>query len=297
MTEITVIGLGAMGTPIARNLLAAGHAVTVWNRTPGRAGSLVDAGATEATSLAEAFRSEIVFSILSNDAAVESALLDEELVASIPSGTVHVNLATVSPDLARRAADVHARAGIDYISAPVFGRVAVAEAGELNVLAAGDAAVIERVRPLLEVIGAKVWVLGGDPAQANIVKILGNYLVACAIESLGEVLSIGRRVDLDPHQLVELYTSTLFPGGVYSSYGKTIADERFTPAGFTAELGRKDVRLANTVAVDNDLTLPFGQVLDARLTEVISGGRGDADWAIVGVLDPDDDGNLERDRA
>lgn len=284
MSRIAVIGLGAMGRPIARNLHHAGHDVTVWNRSPEPAEILAAEGIHVAETITDVWNSEIVFSMLSDDDAVAATFLDSGLLDAAPAGRVHVNLATVSPGLARRAARLHAQHGVGYVSAPVFGRVAVAEAGNLNILAAGDPGLIARVQPFFDVIGTRTWNLGEQPEQANVVKILGNYLIACAIQSLGEATGVAERVGVDPAQLIELLTATLFPGAVYASYGTLIAERRYRPAGFTTRLGRKDVHLALDAAQTSGHTLPFGEVLRAVLDEAIAEGHGDDDWASIAEL-------------
>ncbi|MFF0637409.1 NAD(P)-dependent oxidoreductase [Nocardia sp. NPDC004151] len=286
MSSIAVIGLGAMGRPIARNLLKAGHDVMVWNRSDGPADELVAAGARRADSVAEAMHMPVVFSVLSDDQAVAETFIDSGALARTADGTVHVNLATVRAGLARRASAAHAEHGVGYIAAPVFGRVPVAEAGALNILAAGEPALIDRVQPLFDVIGSRTWRLGDRPEQANIVKILGNYLIACAVQSLGEAVSVAERAGVDSGQFVDLLTSTLFPGAVYSGYGSMIAERRYQPAGFTTVLGRKDLHLALQAAADHDIPLPIGQLLRAVFEQAIADGRGSDDWAVIAEQQP-----------
>ncbi|MFI6055584.1 NAD(P)-dependent oxidoreductase [Streptomyces violascens] len=286
MSSIAVIGLGAMGKPIAHNLLKAGHDVVVWNRSDAPAEQLVAAGARRAASVAEAMHSPVVFSVLSDDRAVAETFIDSGVLSRIPPGTVHVNLATVSAGLARRAGAAHAEFGVGYVAAPVFGRVPVAEAGALNILAAGEDGQIERAQPFFDVIGSRTWRLGDRPEQANIVKLLGNYLIACAIQSLGEAVSLAEGADVDSGQFVELLTSTLFPGAVYAGYGSMIAERRYQPAGFTTILGRKDLHLALDAATDHDIPLPIGQLLQAVFDQAITDGHGADDWAVIAEQQP-----------
>ncbi|MFE7421159.1 NAD(P)-dependent oxidoreductase [Rhodococcus sp. NPDC057529] len=281
MSSISIIGLGAMGRPIARNLLAAGHDVTVWNRSPEPVAELVQAGAQAAQSPAEAFQSGVVFSLLSNDEAVTDTLLNPGFLSAAPKDSVHVNLSTVSTDLARRAAALHAEHGAGYIAAPVFGRVPVAEAGNLNILAAGPEESLDRVQPFFDVIGARTWILGTKQEQANIVKILGNYLIACALQSLGEAVSLAESTGVEPLQLIDLLTSTLFPGVVYSSYGSLIAQRQYQPAGLTTIMGRKDLHLALDAAAEQNQTLPLGELLRGVFDQAIRDGHGDDDWASI----------------
>ncbi|MFI0898898.1 NAD(P)-dependent oxidoreductase [Streptomyces sp. NPDC020983] len=286
MGDIAVIGLGAMGRPIARNLVRAGHDVVVWNRSDGPADELVAAGARRAASVAEAVRAPVVFSVLSDDRAFAETFLDSGVLTHARGGAVHVNLATVSAGLARRAEAVHTGHGVAYVAAPVFGRVPVAEAGALNILAAGAHGPVDRVLPFFDVIGSRTWRLGERPEQANVVKILGNYLIACAIQSLGEAVSVAEGAGVDPGQLVELLTSTLFPGTVHTGYGSMIAERRYQPAGFTTLLGRKDLHLALDAAADHGIPLPTGELLRAVFDQAVADGRGEDDWAAVTEQQP-----------
>jgi 3-hydroxyisobutyrate dehydrogenase-like beta-hydroxyacid dehydrogenase len=129
------------------------------------------------------------------------------------------------------------------------------------------------------VIGSRTWRLGERPEQTNIVKILGNQLIACAIQSLGEAVSLAEGAGVDSGQFVELLTSTLFPGAGHAGYGSMIAERRYQPAGFTTILGRKDLHLALDAATDHDTPLPIGQLLHAVFDQAIADGHGADDWA------------------
>ncbi|MFF9501235.1 NAD(P)-dependent oxidoreductase [Streptomyces sp. NPDC014656] len=286
MGEVAVVGLGGMGRAIARNLVRAGHETVVWNRSAGPAEELADAGALRAASVAEALQCPVVFSVLSDDPSVAEVFLDSGVLGEARPGTVHVNVATVSVGLARRAAEAHAAHGIGYVAAPVFGRVGVAEAGALNVLAAGEPELVDRAQPFFDVIGSRTWRLGELPEQANTAKVLGNYLIACAIQSLGEAVSVADAAGADPGRFVELLASTLFPGPVYSGYGSMIARRRYRPAGFTTALGRKDLHLALDAAAGLAVPLPFGELLRGVFDQAIADGRAADDWAVIAERQP-----------
>lgn len=292
MSDVAFIGTGAMGLPIARNLLAAGHAVSVWNRSPGPVDELVAAGARRVQDAAAAFAAApFVLSMLGDDTAVAETILDSGALADARPGGVHVNLSTVSTGLARRALAAHEAAGVDYVAAPVFGRVPVAQAGNLTIVAGGRAEAIDRVQPLFDVIGARTFRTGPDPASANAVKISGNFLLACAIESLGEAVSLAESFDVDAEELVQILTASLFSGPAYANYGAMIAGRTYSPAGFTVTLGRKDVHLALDAAAEHGITLPVGEVLRSAFDDAIAAGRGNQDWAAIGERLP------RRDRA
>ena len=279
MGTIAVVGLGSMGKPIAQNLLAAGHSVVVWNRSRPAVEELVAAGATEAASPGEAFETGLVLSVLANDRAVREAILDSDALSAAPPGTVHANLATVSTGLARAAVDTHSRRGIGYVASPVFGRPDVAAAGRLNILAAGRASLIDKLEPYFEVIGAKTWRLGPKPEHANVVKILGNYLLVSAIQSLSEAISVAEAADVEPEALIEVLSGTLFPGPVYSGYGALIARREYQPTGFSTTLGLKDLDLAFETARLMGFPLPIGDVLREVLVDTIATGHGNDDWS------------------
>ncbi len=285
MSEMSVgfVGLGAMGRGMAGNLVAAGHRVRVWNRSPGPVEELVALGATAADGLPDAFGADVVVSMLANDAAVESLLLDPELLAGARA-SVHVNMATVSIELAERATALHAEHGVGYVAAPVLGRPGVAASGELNILAAGETAALALAEPLLAAMGRRTWHFGDRPAQASTAKISANFLLACAIESLAEACSLAEANGVRPADLVEMLTGTLFPGPVYSGYGSMVAERRYEPAGFRLPLGLKDVNLALTAGAAVNVPLPFGSVLRDAFLDALAHGDGDKDWAAVAAV-------------
>lgn len=286
MAKIGVIGLGSMSRPIARNLLAAGHEVIVWNRSSGPVDELVALGARRAATPLDAYDARIVFSMLSNDSAVREVLLEQSLLNALSAGSLHVNLSTVSAELAREATRLHAERGVGYVSAPVFGRVAVAESGKLNIVVAGPAELIRKAQPFFDVIGDKTWPVGEEPEQANVVKIIGNYLIACAIQSLSEAISLAEAKGIDARTLMSLFTATLFPGRIYESYGEIIAGRKYRPAGFTTTLGKKDLQLALDSAREADIPLPIGDLLRTVFDAAMAAGHADDDWAVIAEMQP-----------
>jgi 3-hydroxyisobutyrate dehydrogenase-like beta-hydroxyacid dehydrogenase len=281
----SVIGLGAMGLPIARNLLKAGHEVTVYNRTAARAEVLRSEGARVASSVTDAAAAEVVLTMLADDAALEAVALREGgLVAALPRGGIHVSLSTISPALSRRLDAAHRERGQAYLAAPVFGRPDAAAAARLVIAVAGEAESIERCRPLFAAIGRALHVVGPRPEQANLLKLAGNFLIVSAIESLGEAFALLRKGDVDPKLFLEIVNGGLFQSPVYQSYGTQIAEERFEPPGFKLRLGLKDVRLALAAADSSGVPLPIASLLHDRLLAAIGRGKGDKDWAALAEL-------------
>jgi 3-hydroxyisobutyrate dehydrogenase-like beta-hydroxyacid dehydrogenase len=162
--EVGVIGLGRMGGAMARNLAKAGHRVRAWNRSP-LAGTL-PVGMEIVSCPAEALQADAAFTMLSDDSVIRDVLLSSGALESARSRLAHVVTSTISVGFAGELRALHDAAGIGYVSAPVFGRPEAAEAAQLEVMAAGDKDAVAKVRPLLDVIGRRTWVLGEDPKQA-----------------------------------------------------------------------------------------------------------------------------------
>ena len=279
--KVGFLGLGAMGAAMATNLLKAGHDVTVWNRSAAAAQPLAALGAAVASTPAAVAHGDAVLSMLANDEAVRGVILDGGVLAALSPGAVHVNHATVSVKLAGELAQAHAARGVGYVAAPVFGRPDVAAAGRLNILAAGEAWAIERVRPLLEAMGSRVWPLGDAPERANVAKIAGNFMLASAIESMAEASALVRAHGIGAADFLEVMTSTLFAAPAYQGYAKLIAGQRFKPAGFALPLGYKDVRLALEAGEAARVPLPFAGVLRDSLLEALAAGDEDVDWSVL----------------
>ena len=284
--KIAFIGLGNMGTPMARHLLRAGHEVTVWNRTAKKAEPLKSERAQIAESPAEAATgSEVLVTMLADDHAVESALMhDNGAIHRLPKDATHISMSTISVAFSRRLTDEHARRGQHYIAAPVFGRPDAAEAGKLFVAAAGDKDTLGRVMPVLEALGQRVFILGDKPEMANVVKLSGNFLIASVIESLGEAIALARKYGVDPHAYVEFLTGSLFAAPVYKTYGSLIAGQKYKPAGFKMRLGLKDVRLALAAAEAVDAPLPVASLIRDHMLTAIARGMEEMDWSSTAKL-------------
>jgi 3-hydroxyisobutyrate dehydrogenase-like beta-hydroxyacid dehydrogenase len=274
-----------MGSAMARNLLRAGHQLTVYNRTRAKAESLAADGARVAGSPAEAAREcEAAITMLADDAAVEEAVLGEQgLAAGLPAGSIHSGTSTISTALARRLAAEHSRRGQHYLSAPVFGRPDSAEAAKLLIVPAGPADAIARAQPIFAAVSRQTFIAGTEPWQANAVKLCGNFMIASMIESFGEAFAMLRKASVDPHLFLDV-VNALFASPVYANYGRIIAEEQFEPAGFALKLGFKDVRLAIEASRELVSPMPFAGVLHDHFLSAIAHGQEDQDWSsLAGV--------------
>ena len=284
--NIAFIGLGNMGGHMARHLLGAGHEVTVWNRTLAKAEEHRALGAKVGNTPGEAAKeAEAVITMLADDPAVESAVLHPGgVMDSLPAKAAHISMSTISVGLSRKLAEEHGKRGHHYIAAPVFGRPEAAEAAKLFVVVAGDQHVIQKLKPVLEAMGQRVFVMGDKPEMANVVKLSGNLLIASVIESVGEAVALTRKYGIDPHQYVDFLTNSLFAAPVYKTYGGLIADEKYRPAGFKMRLGLKDVKLVLAAAESADAPLPIASLIRDHMLTAIARGMDDADWSATAKL-------------
>jgi 3-hydroxyisobutyrate dehydrogenase-like beta-hydroxyacid dehydrogenase len=274
------LGLGAMGRPMAGNLIQAGHRLRVWNRSPRAAEELARKGAEAVAKPREAF-GEVLISMLADDTAVREVVLDSGMLDRAAGGGIHVNMATISVALTEELSEEHHRRGLHYIAAPVFGRPEAAAARQLNIVAAGEGAALDRVQPLLDAMGQRTWRLGAEPKEASAAKLAGNFLIAAAIECMGEAVVMVERYGVRPAAFLEILGNTLFAAPVYRNYGALIADRRYEPAGFRLELGLKDVRLALAAAESARTPMPVASLLRDHLLEAVAQGDGQRDWSAL----------------
>ena len=289
--KVGFIGLGHMGTGMAASLLRAGHEVTVYNRTPGKAQGLVAQGARAAAGVADACGGDAVVTMLADDGAVEGAVFGEKgVIGSLGKGAIHVSMSTISVALSERLSEAHANAGQRFVAAPVFGRPEMAAAAKLFIVAAGAPDAIDACLPLFEAMGQKTFPIGDQPKAANLVKLSGNFLIASVIEGLGEAMALVGKAGVDRRRYLDLLTSTIFTAPVYRTYGGLIAEGRFEPPGFAAPLGHKDIRLTLAAAETLRVPMPFAAVLHDRFLTLLAHGGETLDWSAIGQLAAKDAG-------
>ena len=293
--KVGFIGLGRMGSGMAARLLAAGQALTVFNRSVEKIQPLAVQGAQAAKTLADFAAVDVVISMLADDPAVEQTVLaDDGLLEHLSTGAIHVSCSTISVALSARLAAAHAAAGQGYVACPVFGRPDAAAAGKLFLAVAGKHSLIDRLQPLFEAIGQRTFVVAEQADKANLVKLSGNFLIAAVIESLGEAMALVEKGGIDRHAYLELLTSSLFNVPLYKNYGALIADRKFTPPGFAAPLGQKDIRLMLTAAEALAVPLPFASVLRDRFIALAAQGGESRDWSAIGGLAAQDAGLIPK---
>jgi 3-hydroxyisobutyrate dehydrogenase-like beta-hydroxyacid dehydrogenase len=280
--NVGFIDLGEMGRRMAARLLGAGHSVRAWNRTQSAAADLTPDGLSIAATPDEAFDGDAVISMLADDTAVRAVFLESDLLGRTSASPVHVNMATISVGLATEMAERHEERSIPYVAAPVLGRPDLAAAGKLTIISAGPRAAIARVQPLLDALGQGTWNLGEKPADANVAKLAANLLLTSAIETMAEAAVLLSGHGVIPATFFDIVTNSTFPGPVYGTYGRLIADARYEPAGFKARLALKDIRLALAAADARSIPLPVASTVRDSLLDAGAHGEGDQDCAVLG---------------
>jgi len=290
--NVGFIGLGKMGFPMAVNLLAAGHRLTVYNRTRSRANELAAGGAKTADTPEACCRdSSVVVTMLSDDHALEELLLSSnKFLSALSSGTVHLCMSTISAALSEKLAEAHSKSGQIYVAAPVFGRPEAAEARRLLIVAAGPKDGIERCSPLFEALARKTFMLGTTAAHANLVKVGSNFLLFSMIESLGEAVAFARKTGLDPNEFVKIITETVFDSGAYRVFGPMIAQGKYEPVAFPLSMVMKDLGLALLAADHAAVPMPFANVIRNQLSTAIARGYQNLDETALARIAADNAG-------
>ena len=278
--RIGFIGLGKMGSGMARNLLRAGHEVAVYNRSQEKAEALGREGAHVTSSPGEVCRgSQAVITMLSDDHAVAEIVFGAHGIASsLEKGCVHISSSTISAAFARRLDTQHGGKEQEFLSAPVFGRPEAAESKKLVVVAAGDAQAIERCRPLFDAVGRYTFIVGSEPWHANVVKLGGNFMIASMLEAFGEGFATMRKAGIDHHLFLDVINE-LFGSPIYKNYGRIVANEEFDPAAFTLKLGLKDIRLVLEAADELAAPMPLASLIRDHLLSGVAQGQADLDWS------------------
>jgi len=287
--QIGFVGLGHMGAAMAANLAASGRRVIAYVRRRDQLDRLEGLGLRPTTVIADLIDCEVVITMLPDDDAVREIVFgrsDDDLdglAAGLMPGAIHLSMSTISTAAASLLAREHARFGQGYVAAPVFGNPDAAKARQLYIVAAGAPADVERCGPILDALGQRTFVVGADPEEANLVKLLGNMMSATALEMLGEVVAVVRKRGLDPQPFIEIMTSTMFGGRAHKIYGDKIARQTYAP-GFVLPLVLKDVRLALAEAEQAGVPMPSVGVVRDRLITGIARGYGELDWTALGLV-------------
>ncbi|MFD1884728.1 NAD(P)-dependent oxidoreductase [Paenibacillus wenxiniae] len=281
MNKLAWIGTGHMGLPMARNLLKAGYAVHVYNRTAEKAAPLQQDGATLASTAGEAVADvDTVFIMLTKGDAVEAVLKGEHgILKHICEGACIINMSTISPDEARTFAALAAEVGAIYVDAPVSGTVAPAEQGQLVILAGGSADAVERCQPYFDILG-KHTIHFGEVGAGSSAKLSINLMLAVTMQGIAEALVIGEQAGLKRAQLLEMIGQSAVATPMLNAKQKMLLEEQF-PSAFMVSLLSKDLGLLMDEARKNDIELPLSAAASRTFADAVEHGKGEMDMAAI----------------
>ncbi len=279
--KIGFLGLGKMGTPMARHLIAAGHELRVWNRTEGKTELLLREGAIAAGTPAEAeLGADAVITMLFDDAANEEVVFGPNgLMDALSPGALHISCSTISVALSERLTQEHARRKHEFVAAPVFGRPNIAEQGKLWVVMAGAGQAVAKARPLLETFSRGISVVGTEPREAHAVKLGGNFLISAMLYSLSEAFVYADGQGIDQAIFIEAINSALFQSPFYAAYSKIMLNPP-AEAGASISLGEKDTRLLREAAASRGTRVKLADTLAEIFAQAKSAGLANQDWAV-----------------
>jgi len=278
-----------MGAAMAANLVAAKRPVIAYVRRKNQIEQLKPLGIATTTDMGDLLDCQLVITMLPDDDAVRQVVFGSKddhldgLAAGLMPGAIHLSMSTISTACASQLSVEHARHGQGYVAAPVFGNPDAAKARQLFIVAAGTAADVVRCQPIFDCLGQRAFVVGADPQEANLIKLLGNMMTATTLEMLAEATAVLRKRGLDPRSFVEIMTSTMFGGRAHRIYGDKIVRQAYAP-GFMLPLVLKDVRLALAEAENAGSPMPSVGVVRDRLITAIARGYGDLDWSVLGQI-------------
>lgn len=275
---IAFIGLGRIGSGIAKNVQASGCQFVVYNRTPQKSQPFVAAGAKAASTPREAAASaDIVITCLMDDQSVIDVLSGTDgVLAGLRRDAIHIGTSTISPNATSRIAALHKEHGSHYVAAPVLGRPDAAAAARLLTFVAGPRQIVERARPVLETYTQQVLDLGEDHSRAASMKLAANFFAVSFLELMGQALTLAeKRGVLEP--MTDLLKAFLGPMGEYVD---RIANRRYDNPGFTLDAGLKDVRLILEAAGEVHVPLPFASLIRDKCLAAQARGFGQQDWCV-----------------
>jgi len=282
--KIGFIGLGSLGTPIAINLKESGHELFVYNRTKSKATPLRDKGAVVCETIEALAKScSIVFTIVSDDAALKSICEGNNgLIQYLPEGAIHISMSTILPQTAADLFALHQQHGQHYLAAPVFGRPEAAVARKMNFVYSGNEAIGKEMEPLMkDAGGAGVWNFGESITAANTVKLCGNFMIASALEAMGESIALASNSGVDAAKMWSMFNQTLFNTALYHNYSNIILQQKFEPAAFTAKLGLKDINLVLQQASQVQQPMLLAALLKENMQQLVRTALTGAPWRKV----------------
>ena len=283
-TRVAFLGLGAMGLPMARNVLKAGYPLAAWNRTRSRAEELRGLGAHVAdTPRAAAEGADVVITVLTDAVAAEAvALGDDGLIAGLRDSATYIDMSTVTPEVSRRLGEATAARGARFLDAPVVGTIGPAAEGTLTILVGGNAETFEAQRPLLACMG-KTILHAGPVGQGTWLKLLVNAMLGISMQAFFEIVALGQRAGFDRTWLIETLASLPVASAAAKGKAPSVVERDFAPR-FTLDLIHKDFRQMLEAAGELGVASPLATVTYGMLGQARHSGRGVLDYSVASLL-------------
>ena len=281
--KVGFIGLGRMGSGMARRILDAGHDLLVHDAVASQMTPFTAAGARGAGSVRDLCAGrEVVVTMLVEDAVIgDVAFGANGLCASMPRGAIHLVMGTHGVSMVRALEARHAEAGQTLVAAPVLGRPDLAASGQLGIVVGGPADAVRRCEALLTIMGRRIFAAGAKPESATAIKLANNAVLGCAMVAMAEGFSLVRKYDVAPQVFFDVMTEGLFSAPAYKVYGQKMVDESYDQVGSPIHVGLKDANLIEAAADLARVPMPSHNVYRDRLLGAVAHGDGDRDQAVL----------------
>lgn len=286
MTEtLGFIGLGVMGRPMAKHLLAKGYRVTVFNRSRPAVDELVEAGGTAASSPGDvAARSTVIITMVPDTSDVEDVIAGPDgVLTQLQGGAVVIDMSSISPVATRVLADRISAAGGSMLDAPVSGGEVGAKNATLSIMVGGPTAALDRVRPIFECMGSRIIHVGAAPGSGQVCKVCNQIAIGGALAGVGEALALAIKAGVDPARVREALLGGFAASKVLEVHGERLIARNFVP-GFRTRLYQKDLRLANETAAAQGVALPATAVVTQLINALVASGGADLDYSALGTV-------------
>jgi 3-hydroxyisobutyrate dehydrogenase-like beta-hydroxyacid dehydrogenase len=278
--RMACIGLGNMGSPIARNLIKAGFNVTLYNRSAAKLESFRSMDVTIASSAKQAVaQADVLITMLSDDVALKNVV--EEVIPAMKKGSIHMSMSTVSPATVDSLLTLHDQHFVKYVASPVMGRPPAAEAKMLSLLISGDNESKQKLKPVFDSVGQRTFDFGERPSLAHVTKLALNLMVLTNVELLCEVMLFAESQGMDKNILFDTISNTAVNSPAVKLYGELLLKEQDNPNGFATQLAYKDILLAKQTAEASGLQLPLANLISKHFENTIAEGNGERDVTML----------------
>jgi 3-hydroxyisobutyrate dehydrogenase-like beta-hydroxyacid dehydrogenase len=282
ISKVAFIGLGKMGSVLAKKILEANFDLTIYNRTSSKMQPLILAGARGAQSIQQAVdQADVVVTCLFNDEAVLDVVAGKEgFLKMLKPGAIHISISTILPSTSKKLTKLHEENGSIYIAGNILGVPKVAERGESTTLAAGDPNALNACNSIFNAYSNKIIQMGSDAYKANAMKLSTNYLLATAIESIGEIYAYTEKNDIET-EIVSSFFHSVFAHPAFKLYVEKIKEQSFDDVNFDLKTGAKDLDLVQEAFTKEHVTPDIANSIKNKFEAALAQGMGEKDWCAI----------------